>query len=64
MALRPDIPAPLLACQPAPAPPDLGVPRWDRALADFLLDQGAAGEDCRAKLRAVGHILAVPGSGG
>ena len=47
----------LLTCQAAPVPPGLNVPRWDQVLARYLLDLGAAGQDCRAKLRAVGNLV-------
>ena len=55
--VRPAIPPMLLTCQAAPVPPDLNVPRWDQVLARYLLDLGAAGQDCRAKLRAVGKLV-------
>ena len=54
--VRPVVPASLLACAPAPAAPDLNVPRWDVVLAGYLLDLGAAGADCRTKLRAVAKL--------
>ena len=56
--VRPDVPPQLLTCAQAPAPPDLNVARWDEVLANWVLDLSAAGADCRAKLRAVGNILA------
>ena len=57
MVVRPTVPASLLTCAPAPVPPDLNVPRWDEALANYLLDLGAAGQDCRGKLEAVGKLV-------
>jgi hypothetical protein len=51
------VPASLLTCQAAPVPPDLNVPRWDQVLAGYLLDLGAAGDDCRAKLGAVRGLV-------
>ena len=51
------MPASLLACAPAPTPPVLSGPRWDEGLANFLLDEGAAGADCRAKLGAVAKLV-------
>ncbi len=56
VVVRPDVPATLLTCEAAPVAPDLNVPRWDQVLAGYLLDLGAAGDDCRAKLRAVGKF--------
>ena len=58
VVVRPDVPPTLLTCAAAPVPPDLNVPRWDEVLANWVLDLGAAGEDCRAKLRAVRHLVA------
>lgn len=55
------VPPALLACAPAPAPPDLNVPRWDQVLARYLLDLAAAGADCRGKLLAVGRLVAGAG---
>lgn len=55
--VRPTVPASLLTCAAAPAAPDLNVPRWDQVLADYLLDLSAAGDDCRAKLGAVGNLV-------
>jgi hypothetical protein len=48
------IPAPLLACQPDPEIPDTAM--GDRDLADYLVSLWAAGDDCRAKLSAVGRL--------
>ena len=62
--VRPAVPPALLACAPAPAAPDLNVPRWDQVLGRYLLDLGAAGADCRGKLRAVGRLLAGVAPGG
>jgi hypothetical protein len=60
VVVRPEVPASLLTCAAAPVPPDLNVPRWDQVLAGYLLDLGAAGDDCRAKLSAVGKLVATP----
>jgi hypothetical protein len=57
VVVRPEVPASLLTCAAAPVAPDLGGARWDQVLAGYLLDLGAAGEDCRAKLRAVGRLV-------
>ena len=57
VVVRPPVPASLLTCAPAPTPPDLNVPRWDEVLANYLLDLGAAGEDCRAKLGTVRGLV-------
>ena len=57
VVVRRTVPASLLACAPAPTPPVLSGPRWDEGLANFLLDQGAAGADCRAKLGAVAKLV-------
>jgi hypothetical protein len=57
VVVRPDVPASLLACAAAPVPPDLNVPRWDQVLAGYLLDLGAAGDDCRAKLGGVRGLV-------
>lgn len=62
------VPPSLLTCAPPPPAPDLGGRRWDEALADYLLDLAAAGDDCRAKLNAVGKLVqadrAPPGKDG
>ena len=55
--VRPTVPPSLLACAQAPGAPDLNVPRWDVALAGYLLDLGAAGADCRTKLAAVAKLM-------
>ena len=55
--VRPSVPRALLTCQAAPVPPDLNVPRWDEVLANYLLDLGAAGADCRAHLHAVAGLV-------
>lgn len=52
--VRPAVPASLLACQPQPAPPD-GPD--DSALALWILDLAAAGEDCRARLHNLKELL-------
>lgn len=57
VVVRPSVPASLLTCAPAPVAPDLNVPRWDEALANYLLDLGAAGADCRAHLHAVAGLV-------
>ena len=57
--MRQDVPPALLTCAQAPPAPDLATPRWDEVLANWILDLGAAGADCRGKLRAVGGILAA-----
>ena len=57
VVVRPSVPRALLTCQAAPVPPDLNVPRWDEVLANYLLDLGAAGQDCRTKLAAVGKLV-------
>ena len=53
--VRPEIPAPLLACQPAPPPPPPGTD--DHALALWIVDLATAGEDCRARLRQLKGLL-------
>ena len=50
-----EVPPPLLACQPAPAPPARDAD--DQALALWIVDLSAAGEDCRSRLRAVKDLL-------
>lgn len=60
VVVRRNIPPTLLTCEQAPPAPDLNVSRWDRVLATYLLGVGAAGADCRAKLRAVGNIVGLP----
>ena len=57
VVVRPPVPASLLTCAPAPKPPALNIPRWDEALANYLLDLGAAGADCRAHLHAVAGLV-------
>jgi hypothetical protein len=48
------VPPQLLACQPAPEPP--AAPD-DTALALWIVDLAAAGDDCRARLRKVKELL-------
>ena len=57
VVVRPPVPRSLLTCAPAPVAPDLNVPRWDQVLARYLLDLGAAGQDCRAHLHAVAGLV-------
>jgi hypothetical protein len=57
VVVRPEVPPTLLTCAAAPVAPDLNGPRWDQVLAGYLLDLGAAGDDCRAKLLAVGRLV-------
>ena len=52
--VRPVVPSALLSCQPAPAPPDLAS---DTALALWIVDLAAAGEDCRGRLERVKDLL-------
>jgi hypothetical protein len=56
--LRPDVPASLLTCAAEPPPPDLDAAGWDRALALWIVDLGAAGEDCRGRLSRLKELLA------
>src|SRR3546814_10667418 len=48
--VRVEIPAQLLTCKDAPAPPARGT---QRDVARCLVETGEAGEDCRVKLRRV-----------
>jgi hypothetical protein len=48
------VPASLLTCQPQPDPP---AGPDDTALALWLVDLAAAGEDCRARLGSVKELL-------
>lgn len=52
--VRTVVPPSLLACQPAPAPPD-GAD--DTALALWIVDIAAAGDDCRGRLHRVKELL-------
>lgn len=52
--VRPEVPASLLTCQPAPDPPDTGD---DTALALWLVELAAAGDDCRGRLLRVKELL-------
>lgn len=56
MLVRPPIPPSLLACQPAPEPPP--DPLTDTALALWIVDLAAAGDDCRARLARVRALVA------
>lgn len=49
------VPASLLSCTDQPAPPAPGTD--DAALAHWILDLAAAGDDCRGKLGAVAKVL-------
>ncbi len=51
VAVRRQVPAALLQCQPQPVPPSLL--RDDAELATFIIDLAAAGDDCRDKLQRV-----------
>lgn len=53
--VRQVVPPPLLACQAAPVPPPPTAD--DQALALWLVDLAAAGEDCRNRLRHVKELL-------
>jgi hypothetical protein len=55
-APRLEVPASLLACQPQPEPPDPFLN--DADLAYWIVDLGAAGDDCRSKLKRVREVLA------
>lgn len=55
MLVRPPVPAPLLACLPAPEPP--AEPVDDTALALWIVDLSAAGDDCRSRLARVKELL-------
>ena len=54
-APRLSVPASLLACSDQPEPPDASA--GDTALAHWILDLAAAGDDCRGKLAAVAKVL-------
>jgi len=51
--LRPVVPASLLICQPQPVPPNSD----DTALALWIMDLAAAGEDCRGRLVRVRALV-------
>lgn len=51
----PVVPPGLLACQAQPPPPDAPD---DSALALWILDLAAAGDDCRGRLARVKELLA------
>lgn len=53
--VRQEVPPPLLACRPAPEPPP--DPMTDTALALWIVDLSAAGEDCRTRLHRVKELL-------
>ena len=53
--VRQVIPPSLLSCQPQPAPPDEAD---DTALALWIVDLAAAGDDCRGRLGRVKELLA------
>jgi|GEM_PF-2886327 len=50
------IPAVLLSCPEAPAVPDPAT-ATQRTVAAYLVETVHAGEDCRAKLEAVGRLV-------
>lgn len=52
--VRQEVPVSLLACQAQPEPPD---GQDDQALALWILDLAAAGEDCRSRLTRVKELL-------
>ena len=52
--VRPVVPVSLLTCQPQPVPPDGD----DTALALWIVDLAAAGEDCRGRLGRVRDLVA------
>lgn len=56
--VRPEVPAALLACRPAPAVPPVDAD--DTAIAGYILDLEEAGADCRDRLQRMGSVLAVP----
>jgi hypothetical protein len=56
---RPQVPAALLTCSDAPALP--GEASTQRTVASYIADLAGAWEDCRAKLAAVGKLLAAEG---
>ncbi len=51
------VPAPLLTCEPAPAPPSTGT---QRQVASYVVDLWSAGQDCRDKLGQVRGIVGQP----
>jgi len=53
--LRHQVPPSLLACQPQPQPPDAGT--TDTALALWIVDLAAAGDDCRGRLARVRGLV-------
>ena len=53
MLLRPVVPVSLLTCQPQPAPPEGD----DTALALWIVDLAAAGEDCRGRLGRIRTLV-------
>lgn len=55
LLVRQEVPQALLACQAAPAPPQ--APFDDQALALWIVDLAAAGEDCRSRLASVKELL-------
>lgn len=55
VVVRQPVPPSLLVCQPQPEPP---ASPDDTALALWLVDLAAAGEDCRARLGSVRRLLA------
>jgi hypothetical protein len=56
---RPQLPADLLACEDAPAPPADAATQ--RAVAGYLAELWSALEDCHAKLAGVAKLLAEEG---
>jgi len=55
-APRLTVPVSLLSCAEQPDPPAAGAD--DTALARWILDLAAAGDDCRGKLAAVARVAA------
>lgn len=53
--VKQDVPAALLTCREAPAPPP--VTADDAALALWIVDLAVAGDDCRARLGTVKELL-------
>ena len=55
VVVRQEVPPAMLACQAAPPPPPPTAD--DQALALWLVDMAASGEDCRNRLRHVKELL-------
>jgi hypothetical protein len=57
--ITPDVPAYLLVCQPEPPLPAAST---QGQIADFMVADDEAGQDCRMRLGAVAAVLAPAGT--